>query len=286
MAAITVGVPVYNGAAHLAECLDCLLGQTFKDLKILVFDNASTDETPQIAADYAARDPRVRYHRQPHNKGALLNFSDLARAATSPYFLWRAADDRSDANYIEVLHALLQAHPDKQLAVGRVTETFQGQVVKARDVAPRLDRLGLMFGAHATAIYGLFRTPAIAEVMTLMGDRYGSVPWGWDFVALLPFFLDESVAASDQVSIEFGVRGAPRAPGAPRPPRKEADFDVMLGVRARFLALVRDINRRRNPPGPRRWAGEILVWAYANQRVYKVKRIVRRTLTRWLTGTA
>ena len=286
MAAITVGVPVYNGAAHLAECLDCLLGQTFQDLEVLVYDNASTDETPDIVARYAARDPRVRYFRQPHNKGAVPNFGDLARAATSPYFLWRAADDLSEPTYVEALHALLEAHPDKQLAVGRVIETFQGRVVKQRDIAPRLDRLGLMFKAHATAIYGLFRTPAIAEVMALVDDRYGFAPWGWDFVALLPFFLDESVIATDAVTIEFVVRGAPRAAGAPRPPRKEADFDTMLGVRARFLALVRDINRRRHPPGPRRWFGEILVWAYANKRAYKVKRIIRRTLTRWLTGKA
>jgi hypothetical protein len=117
-----------------------------------------------------------------------------------------------------------------------------------------------------------------------MDERYGFHPWGWDFVALLPFFLDESVVATDAAKFEFVVRGAPRPPGTPRGPRQEADFETMLGVRARFLALVREINRRRNPPGPRRWYGAVLVWLYANQRVYKVKRIVRRTLQRWLTG--
>ncbi len=283
MAAITVGVPVYNGAAHLAQSLDCLLGQTFQDLEVLVFDNASTDETADIVARYAERDPRVRYYRQPRNKGAVPNFGDLARAATSPYFLWRAADDLSDPNYIEALHRVLEAHPDKQLAVGRVVETFQGRVVKERDIAPRLDGLGLMFDAHAAAIYGLFRTPAIAQVMAQIDDRYGLTPWGWDFVALLPFFLDETVVATDATRFEFVVRGAPRPAGTLRPPRQEADFDTMLGVRARFLTLVREINRQRTRPGPRRWLGEILVWAYANQRVYKIKRIIRRSLQRWLS---
>ena len=286
MATVTVGLPIYNGAAHVAASLDSNLGQTFQDLEVLVFDNASTDDTAAIVADYAARDPRIRYYRQPRNKGAVPNFGDLARAATSPYFLWRAADDLSDANYIEVLLETLKAHPDKTLAVGRVRETFQGRELKERAIAPRLDRLGLMFGAHATAIYGLFRTPAIAEVMALIDDRYGFNPWGWDFVALLPFFLDESVVATDATRFEFVVRGAPRPPGTPRPPRQEADFDTMLGVRARFLALVRDIIRRRTAPGPARWYGEVLVWVYANKRVYKVKRIIRRHLQRALARKA
>ncbi|HEY2662397.1 MAG TPA: glycosyltransferase family 2 protein [Caulobacteraceae bacterium] len=282
MAKVTVGVPIYNGADHLAGSLDCILGQTFQDLEVLVFDNASTDETPQIVARYAERDPRVRYYRQPFNKGAVPNFGDLALAATSPYFLWRAGDDRSDLNYVETLLRVLEAHPDKQLAVGRVMETFQGKVIKTRDMAPRLDRLGLMFDAHATAIYGLFRREPIAAVMAQIGDRYGLTPWGWDFVALAPFFLNETVVATPDTQFEFVVRGAPRPPGQRRPPRKEADFDTMLGVRAGFLTLVREFGRQYAPTPPRRWFIAILMWVYANKRVYKIKRIIRRTLQRRL----
>ncbi len=289
MATITVGIPVYNGAAHLAGSLDCVLGQTFQDLEVLVFDNASTDETARIVADYAARDPRVRYFRQPRNKGAVPNFGDLARAATTPYFLWRAADDLSDANYVEVLHQILEAHPDKQLAVGRVVETFQGREIRRKDILPAgagaggwRGRLRTMFGAHATAIYGLYRTPFLARVMTRIDDRYGDQAWGWDFLTLLPFFLDDAVIQTDATTFEFVVRGAPRPKGQKRGPRKEMDFDTMLGARARFLQIAREFADERYRAGPRWLIGRAVVWAYAGKRVYKVKRIIRRSLTRRL----
>ncbi|MDR3507043.1 MAG: glycosyltransferase family 2 protein [Caulobacteraceae bacterium] len=288
MATVTVGIPVYNGAAHLAGTLDCILGQTYRDLEILVFDNASTDETPRIIADYAARDPRVRHVRQPHNKGPVPNFGDVILAADSPYFLWRAADDRSDPNYIEVLLALLEAHPDKQLAVGRIVNTFEGKVVKtAEPLALKgdggwSDQRRLMFDAHWSVLYGLWRRAEIARVMARIKDRYGEPASGWDFVALLPVFLEASVVETDATTFECVVRGV-RLPKAERKrqPRQEADFDTMLQVRGRFLVLAQELGRDYFPAGPRRLFGMILIWAYANQRVYKFKRIVRRTLRRW-----
>ena len=284
MATVTVGMPVYNGAADLAGSLDCILAQTYRDLEVLIYDNASTDETPDIAARYAALDPRVRYFRQPQNKGPVVNFGDVIRAADSPFFLWRASDDRSDANYIEVLLDLLKAHPEKQLAVGRAINTFEGDTVH---VFPGLpgggeDTVALMFKADWTVFYGLFRRPAMAKEMARIGDRYGMSGWGFDFVALLPFFLDRSIIQTDATTFECAVRGRPRPRSEPRPTVKEVDFDAALQTRARFLMIAREIVRERYPSGLARLRAEVLVWAYANQRVYKIKRIIRRTLRRWV----
>ena len=288
MATVTVGVPVYNGAADIAGALDCILGQTYRDIEVLVFDNASTDETPQIVAGYAARDPRIRYVRQPCNKGAVVNFRDVVLAAESPYFLWRAADDRSDPNYIEALVRLLESHPAKQLAVGRIINTCQGRTLRVTEPLPLdgrggwRDRLKLMFDAHWSMLYGLYRRPAMAAAMTRIADRYGEPAWGWDFVALLPFFLNASIVQTNETTFECVVRGGPRPPGQRRPPRKEADFDAMLGARRRFLALAREFADERYPAGPRRLFAHAVVWVYANKRVYKVKRIIRRTFRRWI----
>ena len=67
---VFIGLPVYNGARFLAAALDSLLAQSYRDFTLLISDNASTDETPQICAEFVARDPRVRYVRQPTNIGA------------------------------------------------------------------------------------------------------------------------------------------------------------------------------------------------------------------------
>ena len=59
---VTVVVPVYNGAAYLRECLDSVVAQTYRNWRLIVLNNSSTDATPQIAAEYASRDARVSVH--------------------------------------------------------------------------------------------------------------------------------------------------------------------------------------------------------------------------------
>lgn len=86
---LSIVVPVYNVAAYLPDCLDSLLGQTLQDLEIIAVDDGSTDSSPEILAEYAAKDSRVRVLRQPnqgqgqarnlalaHVRGDLLTFCD------------------------------------------------------------------------------------------------------------------------------------------------------------------------------------------------------------------
>ena len=58
--AVSIIMPAYNAAAYLRETLDSVLAQTFTDFELIAVDDGSTDETPAILADYAARDPRIR----------------------------------------------------------------------------------------------------------------------------------------------------------------------------------------------------------------------------------
>jgi len=89
-------MPVYNGARTMRRTLDALLGQTFGDFEVLLSDNASTDDTEAIGREYAARDPRVRYLRQPTNLGAIGNFLYVLEHTSGPYYSWLACDDFYD----------------------------------------------------------------------------------------------------------------------------------------------------------------------------------------------
>ena len=60
---VSIGLPVYNGERWLRSALDCLLGQTYRNIELVVCDNASTDATAALCAEYVERDPRVRYFR-------------------------------------------------------------------------------------------------------------------------------------------------------------------------------------------------------------------------------
>ena len=62
---LSIGLPVYNGERFLAQALECLLAQTFRDFELVISDNASTDRTSEICYAYVQRDPRVRYVRNP-----------------------------------------------------------------------------------------------------------------------------------------------------------------------------------------------------------------------------
>ena len=61
---VSVVMPVRDGERFLREALDSTLAQTLPDLELIVVDDGSTDATPEILADGARRDPRVRVQRQ------------------------------------------------------------------------------------------------------------------------------------------------------------------------------------------------------------------------------
>ena len=117
---VTIGVPVYNGEAFLAEALDALVWQTYQNLEILISDNASTDDTEGIARSFANADSRIRYERLPSNIGPVLNFNRLVHLARGDYFKWAAHDDLHAPDYIERCVARLEERTDAVLCQSRV----------------------------------------------------------------------------------------------------------------------------------------------------------------------
>jgi glycosyltransferase involved in cell wall biosynthesis len=118
---VTVGVPVWNGARHLAECLDSLLAQTYDDIEIVISDNASTDRTPEICRAYRARDERISCRRQERNLGAAANYNLLVHGSDSELFKWAAHDDVCAPEHIERCVASLDASPTDVLAFPKTT---------------------------------------------------------------------------------------------------------------------------------------------------------------------
>jgi glycosyltransferase involved in cell wall biosynthesis len=95
MPLISVLTPVYNGEKYLAECIESVLSQTFADFEYVIVDNCSTDGTASIAASYAAKDSRIRIHRNPELVPLIDNYNRAAALASDDarYFKYLAADD-------------------------------------------------------------------------------------------------------------------------------------------------------------------------------------------------
>jgi glycosyltransferase involved in cell wall biosynthesis len=106
---VAIGLPVYNGATYLRDALDGILAQRFTDFEVLISDNGSVDDTEAICRDYATRDARIRYVRQPENLGAAHNFNYVFHHTSAPYFRWAAHDDIMDVDYLSDCMAAFDA---------------------------------------------------------------------------------------------------------------------------------------------------------------------------------
>jgi glycosyltransferase involved in cell wall biosynthesis len=88
---ITVGIPTKDRAGYLRGAIDSVLAQVYTDFEIIVSDNASSDETPDLVRSYG--DSRIVYLRQDHDLGMVGNFNACLSAATGRYFIMLSDDD-------------------------------------------------------------------------------------------------------------------------------------------------------------------------------------------------
>jgi glycosyltransferase involved in cell wall biosynthesis len=117
---VSIGLPVYNGAETVGRAIKSLLAQRMGDFELFVSDNASTDRTGSIVKALATSDSRVLYIRQPTNMGAMANFKFVLDQASSDYFMWAAADDSWDPEFIEANLFYLERHPEYVASISRV----------------------------------------------------------------------------------------------------------------------------------------------------------------------
>jgi glycosyltransferase involved in cell wall biosynthesis len=190
MPAVTVGIPTYNRAAGLARALESILGQSERDLEVIISDNASTDETPHIVARAAARDERIRYVRHAANQGLTANFNAVLRAARGRYVMVLADDDWIDRNYIARCRAALDADGRLALVSGSPVyhepdgNTFAGRNIDLLDPDPvRRVRRYFATVTDNVCIYGLIRGSLIDRVLPMRNCLAGD----WLLIARLAF---------------------------------------------------------------------------------------------------
>jgi glycosyltransferase involved in cell wall biosynthesis len=109
-------VPVYNGANYLQRALTALANQTYEDIRVIISDNASTDETPDIAGAFADSDSRFEFSRNDTNLGAIGNYNKVFYEADTEFFKWAAHDDWVEPRFVEACVTALDEHPEAALA--------------------------------------------------------------------------------------------------------------------------------------------------------------------------
>ena len=117
---ISIVLPVYNGAEFLKESIDSVLAQTYQNWELLILDDCSTDETPNIALEYEAKDQRIHYYRNEKNLKLPGNLNKGFGLAKGEYLTWSSDDNRYRP---EALETMLRTLKEKQ--VGLVFAYYQ-----------------------------------------------------------------------------------------------------------------------------------------------------------------
>lgn len=136
---VTIGLPVYNGGNYLEEAIDSLLAQTLADFRLIIADNASTDETEEICRATATGDSRIEYHRHVRNFGAAANYNFAVERSSSPYFMWQAHDDLRDPRFLAKAVAAHDMSPDASIVFSRARRI--GPEGESGDLMDRPDAL-------------------------------------------------------------------------------------------------------------------------------------------------
>jgi glycosyltransferase involved in cell wall biosynthesis len=180
---VVIGVPVYNGERFLEATLDCLLAQTYRNIEIIVSDNASTDGTEAICMRYAQLDPRVKPARTEINVGASGNIRRLAGMIRGEYFKLSNADDLVDPEFVARCVEVLESDRSVALACtlsrlidmeGRLLRNYQDDM-HICESSP-VDRfMRILAGIRLTnSIQGVGRAVILREVFLRHGSYDGA----------------------------------------------------------------------------------------------------------------
>lgn len=173
---VSIGLLVYNGERYLAETIESILGQTYKDFELIISDNCSTDGSREICRHYAGQDSRVRFFPSEVNRGAAWNFCRVFNLARAPYFRWAPSDDVFAPESVAVCVEVLDAHSDAVLCYPKtVLIDGAGAVIMPYDdnLDLRSDSPVVRFHMASCQIglvnvmYGLMRTEQVRQTQLI-----------------------------------------------------------------------------------------------------------------------
>ncbi len=143
MSSVDVIVPCYRYGHFLRECVTSVLAQTGPQVRVLILDDASPDNTAEIAADLVRADSRVFFIRHSSNKGHIATYNEGIEWASADYLLLLSADDYLLPNALRRAVSLMDTHPKVGFTFSKVIELRDTgspvQVTIGESVAGKMD---------------------------------------------------------------------------------------------------------------------------------------------------
>ena len=220
-ATITTIIPTYRRPRLLRRAIESVLGQSFRDVRVCVYDNASEDETQSVVESIVARDSRVSYFRNPTNIGAFANIKQGVANVKTEYYCLLSDDDFLLPGFLTLAASAFEAHSDIGFACGKVViaDEVRGRVrllnqdwTPAR-YSPSSSTMWRMYGSHFASTGVVFRTAvrqALGALDPIGNDvLYMTLAAGtWAF-AVLDLYAAVFTLRSDSFSYAVGLAGLP-----------------------------------------------------------------------------
>ena len=181
MPRISVMMPVFNGERFIAEAIDSILEQTYRDFELLIVDDGSTDGTPAIIHDYAKGDARIRIIQLPENGGLFAARNIGVAEARGELITGMDSDDVCSPQRFEKQVAFLEAHPE----VGAVGVSHH---VCDENLNPKLSQT-LPARHHAILLHSLLYTRSTMKRATMLTRR--------EYLDMRPLYDTTMVACGD-----------------------------------------------------------------------------------------
>jgi glycosyltransferase involved in cell wall biosynthesis len=134
-AGVDVVVPCYQYGRFLRDCVTSVLAQGIADVRVLIIDNASTDDSVEVAQQLVAEDPRVELVARPRNLGPHASFNEGIDWAKATYFMVLCADDLLAPDALTHVVPVMERHPEVGFAYGRAAALLPGEPVPTLDAS-------------------------------------------------------------------------------------------------------------------------------------------------------
>ena len=126
MGSVDIIVPCYGYGHFLAECVTSILTQSGPTVRVLVIDDASPDNTKDIANALAQCDPRVTVIQHSSNRGHIATYNEGIQWASAEYLLLLSADDYLLPGALRRAVQVFEEHPHVGMVMGKAIELFEG----------------------------------------------------------------------------------------------------------------------------------------------------------------
>lgn len=182
---VSIGMPLYNCEKYVAEAIESHLRQTYTDFELIITDNASTDRSEEICRAYAAKDPRIKYHRNKENVGAGGNFRLCFELAQAEYFRWTPSDDVVGPELLELCVEVLDRDPSVLLAypqtrlidgTGRIIQDYDENLHLVQERPSTRFKEALHRLRLCNVQYGLIRREILGKTGLMRNYAGGDIP--------------------------------------------------------------------------------------------------------------